>query len=63
MLRTKLKLRTPKEARVLPAPIWFRKNYNKSKGKQKANKPNKTTNFKKKKVELPTSHVVNLDTF
>lgn len=39
------------------------KNYNKGKGKQKANKPNKTTTFKKKKVELPTLHVVNLDTF
>jgi hypothetical protein len=40
------------------------KNDDKGRGKQKANKPNKTTTFSKKnKAELPTSYVANLDTF
>jgi hypothetical protein len=50
MLRRKLRLRTRdlKEAMATPAPTWFRRTTTRAKGRQNY-KPNKTTNFKKKK--------------
>ena len=51
MLRRKLGLRTwdLKEARATPAPTWFKGSTTRAKESKNLTKPNKTTNFKKKK--------------